>query len=545
MTGTMSPSGPAASPAPATSPADRPAAGYDAVIIGGGLAGAASALLLKRRRPGARILILERTTVFNRKVGEATVEVSGFFLNEVLDLQGHLAAHHLPKHGLRYWFTDGPKRRLAEMSEVGGRELPVFPAFQLNRARLDEHLIGKACEAGVEVLRDARAGTVDRDWPESLVTFTKGGRTFRVTTRWVIDASGRESFLATRMGQRRFFAEMTTAAIWARFENAVDMDAEGTGLLSSDTPAIEPKRRLATNHFCGYGWWCWVIPLGGGETSVGLVYDKRLFDPGLKDGGPRAAFKRFLDVQPGLCELLDGATMVEDDFNLRRQLAYTSEAYAGRGWALVADAASFLDPFYSPGLDHASMSVHASVALIADDLDGKLDPPALDQALERHNSIFARSIRRWLEALYVDKYEIMGDAELMRCSFQVDTGLYYLGVVGPVMRDPAALSHPVFGLPLPQTRYAAGFMRFFKRRLVTIARYRLKTGRYGRRNIGWRPYGRAFDLRWRTFSILCRGFATWARLELGYLGHRLAGGVTDVSGPAVRIDLPEASQTAK
>ncbi len=495
---------------------------FDVVIVGGGIAGAATALLLKRAKPDAAILILERSRTFTRKVGEATVEISGYFLHQVLGLYDHLSREHLPKHGLRYWFTDGKERRLAEMSEVGGRELPLLPAFQLDRARLDQHLLDKALTAGVEVRRDARIEEIAEGWPESGIAWTEAGEHRRIRTRWLIDASGRGGALACRKGLRRRIEEMATAAIWARFENVADMDAADSGLLPIDAQRVAPSRRLATNHFCGHGWWCWVIPQENGGTSVGLVWDKRLFDPGLKDGGPRAAFHRFLARQPGLRELMADATMIEDDFNLRRDLAYTTNAYAGRGWALVADAASFLDPFYSPGLDHAAMSVHATVRIVADDLDGRLDEEALDRTIADHNAMFARSIRRWLEALYTDKYEIMGDAELMRCSFQVDTALYYLGVVGPVMRDPAALGHPVFGLPLPQTRWASAFMRFFKRRLVTIARHRLKHGGYGQRNVGWRAYGRSFDLRWRSIAILCQGLFGWGRLEVDSLRRRLA-----------------------
>ena len=42
---------------------------YDVVIIGGGFFGAATALMLKRKRPEARVLIIEKTTAFDRKVG--------------------------------------------------------------------------------------------------------------------------------------------------------------------------------------------------------------------------------------------------------------------------------------------------------------------------------------------------------------------------------------------------------------------------------------------------------------------------------------------
>ncbi len=515
----------------------EPDASYDAVIIGGGFAGSSSALLLQRFAPNSRVLILERATAFDKKVGEATVEISGYFLHQVLGLYDHLSRVHLPKHGLRYWFTDGkPNRRLAEMTEVGATEIPRLPAFQLNRSALDEHLLAMAGQGGSEVRRGVRIKAIDQGWPSNQVTIDLEGVEIKVEARWLIDASGRAGVLAQKNGQRRHFEDMTTSAIWARFKNVSDMDARDAGLFDEDMPDVTASRRLATNHFCGYGWWCWVIPLGDGETSIGLVYDKRLFDPGLGEGGPREAFRRFVRSQAGLRELVAGATMVESDFNLRHRLAYTTSSYAGKGWAQVADAATFLDPFYSPGLDHASISVYATAKVIAKDLAAKVSETDLEAALTLHNEKFARSVNRWIEGLYIDKYEIMGDAELMRCSFLVDTALYYLGVVGPVMRNQEEMAYPIFGQPLPQARYAAAFMRFFKGRLVKIARFRMKTGRYGRYNIGHRLYGRAFDLTWPSIKILMKGLWGWARLEADYLRCRLSHRrKVDVSKPAAEL----------
>ena len=51
------------------------------------------------------------------------------------------------------------------------------------------------------------------------------------------------------------------------------------GIASWLAREVVAARRLATNHFVGYGYWIWFIPLRGGETSVGLVWDKRLVEP--------------------------------------------------------------------------------------------------------------------------------------------------------------------------------------------------------------------------------------------------------------------------
>ena len=63
---------------------------YDAIVLGGALAGASLALRLLERRPGSRVLIVERCASFERRVGEATVEISALFLSKVLGLDEHL-----------------------------------------------------------------------------------------------------------------------------------------------------------------------------------------------------------------------------------------------------------------------------------------------------------------------------------------------------------------------------------------------------------------------------------------------------------------------
>ena len=47
----------------------------DVLVIGGAFSGASAALLLRRRRPDVRVAIVERSGTFDRKVGEATVEM--------------------------------------------------------------------------------------------------------------------------------------------------------------------------------------------------------------------------------------------------------------------------------------------------------------------------------------------------------------------------------------------------------------------------------------------------------------------------------------
>src|SRR5258705_13210514 len=95
----------------------------DVAIIGGVLAGAATAILLLREQPTLRVVIVEKSAAFGRRVGEATVEVSAYFLGRILGLTQYLNDAHLVKQGMRFWFANASTRTLEDCSEIGGRYL--------------------------------------------------------------------------------------------------------------------------------------------------------------------------------------------------------------------------------------------------------------------------------------------------------------------------------------------------------------------------------------------------------------------------------------
>ncbi len=496
----------------------------DVVVIGGAFSGSATALLLRRRMPEASVTIVEDAERFDRKVGEATVEISAFFLAHVLRLHDLLAREQLPKHGLRYWFTDGRGRRLDEMTEVGADLVPSLPSFQLDRADLDESLLALAAREGTELLRPARVVSVDLGRPASTVVVEHDGRRRELRARWVVDASGRRAFLARKLKLLRRNDAHPTSAAWGRWHGVADLD--GARGPAAGLRSIPASRRLCTNHFCGHGWWCWLIPLAGGETSVGVVWDERFAQPlgSATPADPRERFERFLRSQDGLRELLEGARLDETDFRTRRHLAYCTTRYAGVGWALVGDAASFLDPYYSPGLDHCSISAYATARLVADDLCGRLEPDELERAVAQHDERFLRSYERSFQALYEDKYELFGEADLVAASFMLDTAMYYLGVVHPVYADADALHLPVLGLDDWRADLAHASMRFQRRRMVSLARSRRARGTDGRRNAGTPFAVRGFGDASLTFSRSHRrGLALWLRAELREIRERLFG----------------------
>src|SRR6478735_918767 len=114
---------------------------FDVVIIGGAFSGASTGLLLKRRNPAWRVLIVEKSEVFDRKVGESTTEVSSCFLTRVLGLTHYLGHHQLPKQGLRLWFARTPDEPFENCTEIGAMYNSRLPGFQVDRSTLDEHVL--------------------------------------------------------------------------------------------------------------------------------------------------------------------------------------------------------------------------------------------------------------------------------------------------------------------------------------------------------------------------------------------------------------------
>src|SRR2546421_8348224 len=168
---------------------------YDVVIIGGAFSGAATALMLKRQQPNARVLIIEKNAAFDRKVGESTTEVSSCYMTRILGLANYLGHEQLSKQGLRLWFCKSPEQRFDDCVEVGPRYSARVPTFQVDRAKLDSHLLERAIAAGCDLWRPAKVTQCDLGGKTGqTLKVTMNGSERSVRARWLVDASGRATF---------------------------------------------------------------------------------------------------------------------------------------------------------------------------------------------------------------------------------------------------------------------------------------------------------------------------------------------------------------
>jgi flavin-dependent dehydrogenase len=487
---------------------------YDVVIIGGAFSGASTALLLKRQCPQLRVLIVERTVHFDKKVGESTSEVAGCFLTRYLQINAYLSAFHYQKHGLRMWFCNSAEDSVNDCTEIGPSVQSRLPTFQLDRSLLDEHILSLAQQAGAELVRPATLRHLvlgEGDALHQMEVTTAEGVKRTVSSRWVVDASGKAAVLARQLGVRRDMSdEHPTSSVWCRFRKVNDLDSH---ISRSRYPALNTRvkasRAAATNHLTGRGWWCWLIPLSDGTLSAGVVWDRRIFE--LPEGPSlEARLHAHLLTHPVGKLMFEHAEAVPDDATSYKNLAYCATQVAGPRWAMVGDAAGFIDPLYSQGLDYCGHTVVAVVQMIKAANDGQCTKATVDYL----NEAYPRSYRQWFDSLYKDKYHYLGDAELMRAAFLMDLACYFIGPVRLVYGngDYEFTRMPYDG---PAGKAFAAFMAFYNRRLSQLAIRRQAKGSYGNTNLG-HDYvlRRSFSADFDAMRLLLKGVFVWWRAEI-------------------------------
>lgn len=484
---------------------------YDTVVMGGSLAGAATALLLKRKHPTMRVLVIEKSEKFDRKVGESTSEVSACFLTRVLGLTRYLGHEQLTKQGLRMWFAKDSEQKWTDCAEIGPKYQGRLPTFQLDREKLDQHVLEEAAEAGAELLRPAKIKRFNlqksANEPHTLEVETDGGMQ-TITARWLVDASGRVAMIGRKLDLFEPMSEHPTNSVWGRFRGVEDIDsAEMKMGKASFSDSCRTQRTWATNHLTGYGWWCWIIPLKGGDFSVGIVYDQRIFT---LPEGPNLAerLQAHLLTHPVGKMLFAKATPVPGDMKAYSQLPFRQKRVADPGWFMVGDAAGFMDPLYSPGLDFISYSASNAADLVGRAFSGENIGPAVDT----YNQVWENNFTKWFEAIYKDKYYYLGDAEIMSTAFMLDVSLYFLGPVRQAYSDmPNRYTTPPYGGTAGEI--VAAFMRTYNRRLSAIARKRQAAGVYGANNVGTRELFPGFSPDPSVLKQVRKALFRWGKLE--------------------------------
>lgn len=393
-------------------------------IAGGGLAGLTLARQLRQTAPDLKVVVLEKrrhpAPEAAHKVGESSVEIGAHYFGKVLGLEPHLRARQLPKLGLRYFFPAEGNRRLEARFELGPATFPPVPSYQLDRGRLENYLLESDRELGITVLDRAVVRDVAFGDPVHRVEVETADGRLTIHARWLVDATGRHALVRRRLDLTRAVAHLANACWW-RVNHSVRLDHwVDDPIWKARVPTGE--RWLSTNHLLGRGYWVWLIPLGSGTTSFGIVVDAALhpynrlnrFEKAidwLREFEPQCAVYVERDRDEG---------RVEDFLALRHFAHGCARVYSNDRWLLTGEAGVFTDPFYSPGSDFIGMSNTFITDLITRERRGE----DIDDRIERFNTTYLQLFEAFLR-VYTNQYPIMGNAQVMTLKAAWDNGSYW------------------------------------------------------------------------------------------------------------------------
>jgi len=350
---------------------------YDVAIIGGGPAGSTAATLLARH--GRKVIVLEREKFPRFHIGESLLPYS---MNafERLGVQEKLRAICMEKIGGEVASACGTRK--VRFYFRTGFQLEQTKSYQVKRADFDKLLLDHAAEAGAEVREETPVEKVDFAPDSVTLTLKTQAAPATVKARYLIDCSGRNSFVGNHFNLRKPYDSLRKFSIFAHFE---------------DVPLRDREELNLTRLIRGSDFWFWMIAVTETRISVGVVTDTAKFRQLKKT--PEEAIDHFIATSPEMRERMQGARRVSQVYTIS-DYSYKNSRFTGDRWMLAGDAAGFIDPIFSTGVFLAILSGEQC----ADALHQILDAPGRKAAIFRNyekrlNQVMNKYLR-FVEAWY-------------------------------------------------------------------------------------------------------------------------------------------------
>jgi flavin-dependent dehydrogenase len=306
---------------------------YDAIIIGGGPAGASAAAILGEY--GRRVLILEREKFPRYHIGESLIPFTFGPLERLGLIPKMRGSQFVKKYSVSFVQPDGKRSQPFYFFNRYDRET-VAQTWQVTRAEFDLMLLDHARERGVEVREESTVTRLltEGDRVVGVEVRDQAGAVYEVRAPITLDASGREALAAKQQGWRVNDPYLNKIAIWTYYKGS----KRETGLdEGSTTIAFVPEKG-----------WFWHIPLHNDTVSVGVVAEgKYLSRDGVKE--PRAMFEREVAQNQWIQDHLSVGEC-SGEYWVTSEYSRHSRYCASPGLLLLGDAFAFLDPVFSSGV---------------------------------------------------------------------------------------------------------------------------------------------------------------------------------------------------
>jgi len=323
---------------------------YDAIVVGGGPAGATCAYKLAAE--GHSVLLLEKARFPRFHIGESMVAyLSKLF--EMIEFDKKVEQNQfVGKPGVEFFSaTTGELRRQNFCNLAEGQN--KF-SYNLDRPRFDELLLEHAKETGANVLQEADVKNFLFEENRIVgVEYQYQGQRYQAQAQYVVDASGRAGLISKKLNLRKMNSKLENVAVFQHY----------TDVVKDNNPGVEGDV-LFSGHKDG---WLWGIPIEDDTISVGAVMPLKQ----LKQSGPEEIFKLHLDRAPRIKQAIKDAKQVFDKPKVELDFCYYTEKFAGPGYFLAGDAACFVDPLFSGGLYISMVGGMKAAEAINDIFEGK------------------------------------------------------------------------------------------------------------------------------------------------------------------------------
>ena len=318
----------------------------DVVIVGGGPAGASTAMNLKKH--GIRSVIIEKESFPRFHIGESMTGECGQMVRR-LGFEEEMIKHEHPmKHGVKVY---GNSKRgswfIPMMARAEDGNLKDITTWQVRRSNFDKMLLDAAVDGGATLIRGQAIKPLVRDdgSVKGVQIRPTDGGLMDIESEALLDCTGQATFLAN--------AGITGPKYLGNYDKQIAIFSQFTGFMRDEGGPTRDLQRDNTLIFYQQKFhWCWAIPLDKEVTSLGIVVPASYFLE-KKESKKDFLLRELRELNPELSRRVRESNLEKnmvEDVHVIPNYSFQVRRFTGKGFICVGDAHRFIDPIFSFGL---------------------------------------------------------------------------------------------------------------------------------------------------------------------------------------------------